>query len=213
MNREDILKRYRDMRAISQSHHHKALSLVSRDTILVQAKRLGLAQGNALVVDSDEEMTLVFDLVLYTARPGRSRPLDRLARSARLQPDSDEATLLEALRNTRFSIWAVARRHETVGLVITDTVREADTWLVDENLEATAPDGMLFAGRVCDVDDFVMSCGVIVPLNRDLVEEAMAATMTISEKDPNLIAQDPRFAEAFYRAAIDSGMMSNIGFQ
>src|ERR671938_214945 len=158
MTREEVLDRYRHLRAISTHHHSAALEFVSRQAILEQARRLGLAEGRMLLAESTEEMTLVFDLALYTAREGRSRALDRYARAAQLPPGSDEALVLEAMRHARFLVYRIERRHETAGLVVTDVLRESQEWLVDERLEASAPEGMAFAGRLCKPAGFAMTC-------------------------------------------------------
>jgi hypothetical protein len=107
----------------------------------------------------------------------RSRALDRYARATPRPLGSDEALMLEAMRHVRFSIWRIERRHEAAGLVVTDVLREAEEWLVDEKLEANAPQGMCFAGRICDPKNFAMTCGVVVPVNRGLIEEAMLDTL------------------------------------
>ena len=62
--------------------------------------------------------------------------------------------MLEAMCHARFSVWRIDRRHERAGLIITDVLREAEVWLVDEQLEASAPEGLSFAGRLCQPDDF-----------------------------------------------------------
>ncbi len=213
MTRGGILGRYRDLRAIGTRHHSAALAFVSRQAILEHAKRLGLAEGRMLVAESEEEMTLVFDLALYAAKEARSRALDRYARAARLPPGSNEALMLDAMRHARFSVWRIERRHDTVGLVITDLLREAEGWLVDERLEASAPEGMAFAGRVCNPDRFAMTCGVIVPVTRDLIEEVTLDTLAWRRGDPQQVAEDPRFAVAIYRAAIDGGLMNHVAYE
>jgi len=116
-------------------------------------------------------------------------------------------------RHARFSVWRVEHRHETAGLVISDVLREAEEWLVDEKLEASAPEGMAFAGRVCDPDRFAMTCGVIVPVTRDLIEDVTLDTLAWRRGDPGQVAQDPRFATAIYRAAINSGLMSHVAYK
>ena len=78
MTREEILERYRQLRAISTRHHSAALELVSREAVLEHARRLGLAEGRMLVAESEEEMTLVFDLALYRAPLG-SGLMDQVA--------------------------------------------------------------------------------------------------------------------------------------
>ena len=213
MTRAEVLDRYRQLRAISARHHSAALKFVSRQAVLEQARRFGLAQGQMLVAESEEEMTLVFDLALYTAREGRSRALDRYARAAQLPPGSDEALVLEAMRHARFSVRRIEHRHETAGLVVTDVVREAQDWLVDEKLEASAPEDMAFAGRLCRPADFAMTCGVIVPVDRDLIKEVTLDTFAWRRGDPEHVAEDPRSATAIYRAAIESGLMDRLAYE
>jgi hypothetical protein len=72
MSRAEILTRYRHLRAISTRHHNEALRFVPRSALLEQARRLGLTVGKTLVAESMNELTLVFDLCLYTAAPGRA---------------------------------------------------------------------------------------------------------------------------------------------
>jgi hypothetical protein len=210
MTRDQILQRYRHLRAISTGHHSGALKFLSRQALLEHAKRLGLATGGMLVAESEAEMTLVFDLALYTAKERRSRALDRYARATPLPPGSDVARMLEAMRHARFSVWRIKQRHEAAGLIITDVLRSAEVWLVDEQLEASAPEDLSFAGRICEPDRFAMSCGVVVPIYRELIEEVALDMLAWRRGDPEHVAQDPHFAIAIYRAAIDSGIMSNV---
>ncbi len=210
MTRDEILQRYRHLRAISTDHHSGALKFLSRQGLLEHAKRLGLTTGGMLVAESEAEMTLIFDLALYTAKERRSRALDRYARATPLPPGSDAACVLEAMRHARFSVWRIDRRHDTAGMIITDVLREAEVWLVDEQLEASAPQGLCFAGRICEPDRFAMSCGVVVPVYRELMEEIALDMPAWRRGDPERVAEDPRFALAIYRAAIDSGILNNV---
>ena len=210
MTRDQILERYRHLREISTGHHSGALKFLSRQALMEHAKRLGLAAQGILVAESEAEMTLVFDLAPYTAKEGRSRALDRYARATPLPPGSDAARTLEAMRHARFSVWRINRRHETAGLIITDVLREAEVWLMDEQLEASAPEDRSFAGRICEPDHCAMSCGVVVPVYRELIEEVALDMLAWRRGEPERVAQDPRFALAIYRAAIDSGILNNV---
>jgi hypothetical protein len=210
MTRDEVLQRYRHLRAISTGHHSGALKFLSRPALLEHAKRLRLATGPMLVAESEAEMTLVFDLALYTAKEGRSRALDRYARATPLPPGSDAARMLEAMRHARFSVWRIKQRHEIAGLIITDVLREAELWLVDEQLEASASEGLSFAGRICEPDRFAMSWGVVVPVYREMMEEVALDMLTQRRGDPERVSQDPRFALAIYRAAIDHGVLNDV---
>src|SRR3954462_11671960 len=151
-DREEILTRYRRLREISTRHLSEALRFIPRSVLLEQARRLGLTAGKMLVADSMDELTLAFDLCLYTAAPGRSRGIDRYARSAGVAPGSDEELMLQALCQARFSVFRVERPHETAGLLVRDLMREEGLWLVDESLERTAPMGLMLAMRVSRPD-------------------------------------------------------------
>jgi hypothetical protein len=62
-----------------------------------RARRLGLTAGHVLIADSTEELTLVFDLAIYTAMEGRTRAIDRYVKAAKLPAGSDEMRMLEAM--------------------------------------------------------------------------------------------------------------------
>jgi hypothetical protein len=114
------------------------------------------------------------------------------------------------MRHARFSVWRIKQRHEAAGLIITDLLREAEVWLVDEQLEASASEDLSFAGRICEPDRFVMGCGVVVPVYREMMEEVALDMLAQRRRDPERVSQDPRFALAIYRAAIDHGVLNNV---
>ena len=115
LSRAEVLTRYRHLREISKQHHSAVLDFLSKDTIISQTRRLGLAQGKTLVLDRMDDVNFAFDLAIHTAPKDRSRAIDRYARAARLAPESDEALVLEAMRRARFSIisFVPARRAES----------------------------------------------------------------------------------------------------
>ena len=193
---------------------HEAMKYMSGDTLLRQARRLGLARGKTLFLDEMEEMNYVCDLAIHTAAAGRSRAIDRYARSARLAARSDEALVLEAMRASRFSILVVERRHETAGLIATDVFRRAEIWLVDIGLESSMPDGGMMATRLFTPERFAMTAGVNVPFDLDLIEDLYAALpRRLGESELTALVDDWRFAEAIYRIALANGIMDRLIYQ
>ena len=212
MSREEVLTRYRRLREISKRHQTEAVRYVPHSALLDQARRIGLAVGKTLVAESMDELTLAFDLALYTAPPGRSRGIERYARSAAVPAGSDDEVVLQAMRQARFSVWQVERRHEAVGLVVQDLMRENSLWLVDESLEQTAPEGMSVAMRVIMPEAFAMTCGVIVPVNAMLLDEVFDEVLGRIRGEADAIANDRRFATTIYRMAVLEGLMDQVGF-
>jgi hypothetical protein len=159
-------------------------------------------------------MSLIFDLAAHTAKPGRSRAIDRYTRAAAVAPGTDEAGTLDAMCAASFSIWRVERHHEAAGLIGTDMLRGSNTWLVGEDLTASTEPGFGFASQLCWPAEFAMTCGVIVPVDYDLMEQVVIGGVAWHRHaDLQRIADDPRFATAIYRVAISGAVMDRVVFQ
>ena len=125
----------------------------------------------------------------------------------------DELLVLEAMQRARFSIISIVRRHPIAGLIVKDLFRGGEVWLVDEGLESSLPDGAALATRIYSPERFAMTAGVLVPLDIELIEDAIAGTPQLLRKRPDEVIDDRRFAEAIYRAALASGMMEQVAYQ
>jgi hypothetical protein len=213
LSRTEVLARYRHLREISKRHHSAALEFLSKDAVMSQARRLGLTQGKTLVLDSMDDLNLAFDLAIHTAPKDRSRAIDRYARMAQLSPESDEGRVLDAMRNARFSIIGILRRHDVAGLIVEDLFRGVEVWLVDEGLESSLPDGAALATRLCTPEGFAMTAGVLVPVDIELIEDAIADTPQLLRNRREELIDDRRLAEAIYRVALASGLMEQVAYQ
>lgn len=211
-SRSEVLARYRHLREISKEHHHKAMKFLSSSTILQHARRLGLAHGKVLILDSVDEMTLVFDLAIHTAPVGRSRAIDRYARNRPPASGSDEALVLDAMRNARFALILIERRHPAAGLIAVDLYRDEEIWLVDEGLEMSLPEKTVFATRYFRPDQFCMTAGVGMPVDRYFLADALEAAPHLLRKPRVQAIEDPRFAEALYRTAIAARTMEEMTY-
>lgn len=212
MTREARLTRYRHLRAINSAQQSATLKLISRATLMDYARRLGLLHGRTFVCDSATEMALVFDLTVHTAPHGRSRAIDRYARSVPPRQGSDEAIMLKAAQDACFRILKVEGRQAPVGLSVRDLTTGEKLWLIDEGLEASAPVGAIVAGRMMAVEDFVMTCGVVVPLDKDVLLEAMGTVRRSSARNLVEAVREPSLAVALFRAAIHTGVAERMEF-
>jgi hypothetical protein len=212
--RNEVLARYRHLREISKQHHHAIMKLVPGEAMLRRARGLGLTVGKkTIVLDRMDDLNFVYDLSIYTAPANRVRAVDHYARSARLAPGSDEALMLEAMCNARFSVLSVQRRHPVAGLIVTDRFRDIDLWLIDEGLEISMRAGEMFATRYFAPDRFVMTAGVLVPFADDMLADVVDSAPQLLRKSPEKVIEDRRFAEAVYRIALADGVMESVAYQ
>lgn len=210
MTRDEKLAGYRHWRAINKRQQSEALKLVPQAAILDCARRLRIARGRTLTLDNPDEMTLVFDLVVHAGVGGRTRAIDRYTALHSPMPGTDEALMLSMARQARFAVWTIEQRHETIGVWAVDAFRNDRLWLIDESLEACWQPGLMLAGRIMAVDDFVMTCGVLVPVDEFVIEVAQQSMPRWNPATVDDVLRDPRFATAIYRAAIHAGTMDRV---
>ena len=117
------------------------------------------------------------------------------------------------MRRARFSIISSVRRHTVAGLIVKDLFRGFEFWLVDEGLESSLPDEAVLATRLYTLEGFAMTAGVLVPLDIELIEYAIADTPQLLRKGQEEAINDRRFAETIYRAAVAGGSMERVAYQ
>src|ERR1700738_5529966 len=103
LSRTDVLNRYRRYSDLRKSIQTAVLDIIPHSRFLAHAKRIGLSDGKVLFTDDFVELTLVFDLAVYTSEPGRTRAIDRCARKRAPIAGPDEALVLGGLQASRFS--------------------------------------------------------------------------------------------------------------
>jgi hypothetical protein len=206
MDRIDIVQRYRQLRGIAAEIQNAALGLVPDEALVEFGRRIGGVRKRTLALD-DDEMMLVEDLAIHTARNGRSRAIDRYARAAKFAQDSDQARILEALCNARFTVFEIEGTAMSAGVMIRDLRGNGKFHLMDLGIAMSAKSEALFVGRLMEIEGFVMSCITCLPLQEEL------ARAVIPRLPPRGIGsgieelQHPRCAIAVYRAAIELNWM------
>jgi hypothetical protein len=187
--------------------------IVGAEVTVFYAKRIGLGDGKGLFTDDDVELTLVYDLAVYTAKAGQRRAIDRYARLRSQAAERDEALVLAALRASRFSLFRVIERSGLAGVLFEDLMRGGETWLVDEGLEQSANSGEIFAMRVAPIDAFVVTCGAIVPIDAETGDELVGLLAGVGTRAERAALVDhPRFAASVYKLAVELELMSRVAY-
>jgi hypothetical protein len=145
------------------------------------------------------------------AQADRSRAIDRYARSAKFDAQSDERLMLEAMRTSQFAILLIEQRHSTAGLIATDILRNSKVWLLDVGIEGSIDDGELIATRLLTPGPFSMTAGVSVPFEIEMLEPVcMLLPQRLSDSKLSRLAEDRRFAEAVYKVGLADGVMDRL---
>lgn len=215
LNRAEVLDRYRALRELSKQLNAEIMDCISHDAILREARKLGLTRGRTLILEDFEELNYVFDLAIHTAAPGRTRAIDRYARSTRFTAGSNQARMLEAMQNSRFSLLLIDGRHQAAGLIARDLMRRGEAvWLVDIGLESSLDEGDVLATRLFNVGPFSITAGAGVPCDLGILEDVMLEIPArLCEQPLEVLAEDRRFAEGIFRIALASGISETMLYQ
>jgi hypothetical protein len=86
--------------------------------------------------------------------------------------------------------------------------------LLDEGLEQSAKPGEVFAMRVAPVEEFVITCGAVVPIDIEIFE-GIIDFLTDGAPDAELaaLADHWRFAASLYELAIELGLMNFVAYR
>jgi len=178
-----------------------AVRSVPREKVAEQMRRLGLSVHEMGQV-SDAELAFAFDLAVYTAPPGRSRAIDRIAKQHARLP-GEAVLVLNALTRSWLSIFRVLDRHPEEGVIAEDALLGGEVWLVDQGIAESAPPGSVIASRVGRVCGFAIACGVVAALDEDRLAGVLAV-MTRSGVSGEELTADPRFALSLWQQGLGS---------
>ncbi|MBX6744394.1 MAG: hypothetical protein IRY87_20350 [Acetobacteraceae bacterium] len=197
---KEIEALYRRCAGLRRGFQEAALRSVPLPKLREAAERLGLPVASELAQVSEGDLAFAFDLAVYSAPPGRSRAIDRVARPRRAMQD-EAALVLDALTHSWFSVFRSLGPHPEAGLLLEDALLGGEVWVVDEALAEFSGPGAVLAMRLGRLRGFAMTCGPVVPLD----EPILAGFRQILAEAPLPAAEmtaDPRFATLIYQRAL-----------
>jgi hypothetical protein len=161
------------LRSLLRDHQNAVVETVPLTTFTKAAKAFGLLAGKKLMLESNDELTILFDHIIYD-RSNRGRiPVQRYL--AKLPPtqDQDEELVRRAMEHARFSIFELEEVHPGRGVAVRDRVRGGEPlFVVDEALSSTVRAKRLFAFRLLPFPNYWMTSGGGFPLRRSTVTAA-----------------------------------------
>jgi hypothetical protein len=197
---DEIREFYQRSAAARQRFQELAVRATPQAKLAEQARKLGLPVGEETAQLDEGELAFAFDLAIYTAPPGRSRAIDRVARQhASLKTKA--VLVLNGLMRAWVSVFRVVGAHPEAGLVLEDTLLGGEVWLVDEALEELGQPGTVFGARIARIWGFAITCGVVARLDEPMLA-GFRAVIAEGGVDPVELTDDPRFARAMWQRAL-----------
>lgn len=168
MSRDAILSQYRPIRRAIQAVLAQAVHACKKPDLDRAAKHLGLVDNAQL--EDDTIFDMLCDVALFEPNQRGRRVFDSFLRDRLAALDPTEQDVARRMGDAFVSIFRVAERHAQAGLWLEDLMAAGRRfWLVDEGIEASAPQGLVIGMRLFEAGPFHAGFGIIVEPREDLV--------------------------------------------
>jgi len=168
-----LVERYKRLRQIGRELNDKVLpNYLPRQAFETCAKKLGLWQRGTLVLEYEDEMSVLMDYCIHDFRPKAGNAVEQYIADANPDAGSEEYAVLKAMRESFYTLAQVTEVLPGVGIRVTDLLAEGCEYLVvDIGSGGTARRGWVVATRILPYDEFVTMSGAGLRVGEGTLEE------------------------------------------
>ena len=171
-NHSQLVARYKELRKIIFELQNDALpKYISKRTLDVCGKKLGVLQNNTFILDDMDQMGVIIEYCIYDYREGGLNAVARYIADSQLDPGSDEYAVVKAMSESFHTLVQVENVLPGVGAIVNDLMGDRQFLLVDLGLGRTAAKGMVIATRLLPFEGFVTTSGAALPVDMETLEE------------------------------------------
>ena len=175
MTRTEALAQYRPIRAGIRRVLREATKACSRVDLNRAVKQVA-PWIEAAEIEDNETAEMLVDIALFEPNQRGRRGIDRFLAEQGERLAATDRALAERMTEAWFSIFRIAGRHEAAGLWLEDMLKGGRRlWLMDEALEASAPEGAVLGMRLFDAGPFHAGFGIIVAPDEETLDFCLEA--------------------------------------
>lgn len=197
------LKEYKHYRQAARELNHKILDAYLDDAALeTGASLLKLGGHHQLTVDSEDDLSVLMDFVLYETHAASGKtPIERYA-AEHSDIDAIERELLEAMTQAQIGLYKVNEIWRNKRQILFENLIAPDlrVILTDINLSQTVAEGWVIFMRTLRMAKFTMSSGIAFTFPREMEQELAARWQRLDWK-----GSSGRYAW-FFRKSKQSGI-------
>lgn len=211
VDREALLARYKQLRRVSRELNSRLAGQLSKEMIQEGGKALGILKGKTLVLDTEDESSVLMDYCIYNVRRDGRTVIETHQVSSGADSESDELICFRAMQSAIYSIFVVETVEEGLGVTVQDVQTNKTYRVIDTGFASSCRPEMVFASRLLLHDGFAMTGGAALPLGslspgqRDVFIESVLALMDrddVGHFDPAILI----------RACLKNGVTSKIQY-
>lgn len=171
MDQNAILADYRELRSKSLQVNSRLVETLHRDDVLAAASALGIARGNKIDLETEDELSVVMDYAIHNCLHDGKNAVDRLLDEHPYLEGSVELRLLSTMQQSHFTLFEVSTPLPGFGVRGFDGPKKTPTLIVDLGFSTTASPGMALATRIFSPGEgWWMTTGAALPLNDESLD-------------------------------------------
>ena len=202
-----IIEKYKTYRKTGMKLNHKIMNTcLDRDVLMRSARLLGIARGNTLIFDSEDETSVLMDFALNEYRVNNKNTIEIYRERIGWQNEI-EKDILDALLSSYTSLFKITSISEAENtLFLNDILNKKDNIkLIDIAFSKTAIPGLLLFIRLVPFKDFNMTSGISFVFPGDLEKYLLRRYRKLSKKVKTDSESIKRFI-SFFRLSKTDGI-------
>lgn len=179
-----IIEKYKTYRQIGRELNHKIMNTcLDRDVVMKSARLLGIARGDTLIFDSEEETSVLMDFALHEYKVNNQNTIE-IYREKMGWENEVEKEILDALISSSTSLFKIVLVSKVENsLVLNDLLnKKDDIKIIDIAFSETAIPELLLFIRLVPFKDFNMTSGASFVFSGDLEKHLLTRYKTLCKK-------------------------------
>ncbi len=179
-----IIEKYKEYRNIGRELNHKIMNAcLDRNALIKSARLLGIARGETLVFESEDETSVLMDFALHDYRANKQNTIE-VYREKIGWENEIEKEILDAFISSYTSLFKIISISEAENsLIVNDILNKKDNIkIIDIALSKTAALGLLLFIRLIPFKDFNMSAGISFAFPADSEKYLLKRYKILSKK-------------------------------
>ncbi len=159
----NLLPRYKHLRQVGLQLNNQLVETLSREDLHEGARKLDILRGNTIVLDSEDQSSVLMDFCLHDVRRDGMNAIERYLAESPPPAQSEEMLLLEAKQRSWYSLFEVIGVERGVGVEFRDLLGGQPLFVLDVGLSRSGVRGAVLASRMMVADQITMTTGAGLP--------------------------------------------------
>lgn len=193
----------------------------NRIAIMESAKKLGMLQNKALVLESENDLAILQDFTLFNHYTGNKNAIERYIQQHKFDLNPSEHRIMSAILNAFYSIFSIRQTSKGYGVIVHDILRSRDFLVMDVGLSTSGTNMLWLAGRLVPLEHYCMTTGAFLPVPSSLTGTTLTrhvnkflAHRKEQHDDLHIFSQkhETAFAAQTIRFLLRSGASEQVGY-